>query len=325
MKKLLPIFISVFVMIVNVVSVQASSNILRGVDVRRGTEAYTIVLTSTAPADMTKTVVSSNRIILHLKNIDVSSNVSTKFNGNSVIDNVMVEPCGYNSANVMVQGDNIARSSVQFREPSTIETAGETLKASFSSLFSIMTGSSTQNRAIQWGTLGIFLLILFGELRFIASKFAELKQEKAEILKDIERTKDFKDYLPGYNRAGLKKPYTTPIYNNYANINIPKAKPVKPVSTPEIITLNNLLKQTPSETTMISRIVNQPNAFGTLSNVNIGDNLPLNNKQTVSNPLKKLKMKAKIKQLEGITALYKENATVNDIQHDFRSRLNKIY
>ena len=155
---------------INVLSADASGNVLRGVDVKRGADSYTVELTSYEPARVNKTIVSSNRILINLKNINVSSNISTKFNGTAVIDNVMVEPCGVNSVNVMVQGDNIAYSNIVFKKPTMLETTEDTLKDSFSSLFSLLTGTSKTDKKIQYGTLLIFLLILAGEIRFIKSK-----------------------------------------------------------------------------------------------------------------------------------------------------------
>ena len=38
-------------------------------------------------------------------------------------------------------------------------------------------------------------------------------------MKNIEATKDFKDYLPGYGKAGIKKPYTTPVYRSNVPVN----------------------------------------------------------------------------------------------------------
>lgn len=326
MKKILPIFISVFLMIMNVLSANASENVLKGVDVKRGGEAYTIELTSTAPAMMTKTVVSANRIIINLKDIGVSSNVSTKFNGNSVIDNVIVEQSGRNSANIMIQGDNIAFSNIVFKEPNVIESAQDTVKDSFSSLFSVLSGSSG-NKTVQFGILGIFLIVLFAEIRFIKSKYDEFDLEKKKMLSDIEKTNDFQDYLPGYGSAGLKKPYTTPVYNKAKLVNAVSAKTkLKKFNTPETVTLNSLLRHTNNEHTLINRIVNNKPVFGTLSNININDNIPTNLKisDTISNPIQKAKMNANLSRLEEMTALYKD-ATKQDVEKEFRSRLNRIY
>lgn len=320
MKKFLPVFISVFVIMMNVLSAHASGNILRGVDVKRGTDSYTIELTSSAPAKISKTIVSSNRILINLQNVNVSSNLSTRFNGSSVIDNVMVEPCGMNNVNVMVQGDNIAYSNIVFKEPSLIENTEDTIKDSFTSLFSILTGSSKTDKTVQYGTLLIFLCILFAEIRFIKSKYDELKSEKQQIIKDIERTKNFSDYLPGYGTAGIKKPYTTPVYGTAPSTVSTNKSVLRPLRTSESLTLNSLLSNRNTEKTLINKIVNNPPVFGSLS---INENIPAG--QSVSNPLERARLNKNIKYLEEMTRRYKSTATVNDFQNEHRTRLNRIY
>ena len=316
MKRVLPIFISVFLMIMNVLSAQASENILRGVDVKCGSSSYTIELTSTVPAYMNKTIVSANRIIINLKNIDISNNLTTKFNGNSVIDNVIVEPCGRNNVNIMVQGDNIAYSTIEFKSPSKMEIAEDSVKSSITSVLGIFSGSSKTNKKIQYGTLFIFLLVLIGEIKFIKSKYRELEQEKAEMLRNIEQTADFKDYLPSYGRTGLKRPYTTPVYGNYTTnipVNTAVSKPkISRLKTPETITLNSILSNTNNEQKIINRIVNNAPMFGTLS----GDS-------HLSNPIVK-KQLSSIKHLETLTSLYKAKAE-KEYRESLHKRLNKIY
>lgn len=326
-KKLLPIFISVFLVNFNMLCVNASENVLRGVDVIRGTNSYKIEVTSTSPADMTKTIVSANRIIVNLKNIDISKNITTKFNGNAVIDNVMVEPCGLNNVNIMIQGDNIAYSNVEFKAPTKLETTEDTIKASFTSLYNMLSGSSKTDRTFQFGILGIFLLVLFGEIKFIKSKYDELQKEKQEMIRNINATSDFKDYLPGYGRAGIKKPYTTPVYGN--SVNTTTVRPVrKPAfKMPETLTLNKILNNTSNEKTIINQILNPKPVFGTLSNISINDNVPpkttIANK--ISNPLEKSRMKANIKYLEEMTNMYKNKSSLEKQEQIMRSRLNKIY
>ena len=304
----------------NVLSANASGNILRGVDVKRGTDSYTVELTSTAPAKINKTIVSSNRILINLQNVNVSSKLSTKFNGSSVIDNVMVEPCGMNNVNVMIQGDNIAYSNIVFKQPTVIENTEDTIKDSFTSLFSILTGTSKTDKTVQYGTLLIFLFILIAEIRFIKSKYDELKTEKQQMLKDIERTKDFSDYLPGYGNTGIKKPYTTPVYGSFPTSVPVRKSALKPLRSSENLTLNSLLSNRTTEKTLINKIVNNAPVFGSLS---IGDNVSAG--KSVTNPLDRARLNQNIKYLEEMTRRYKSTATVNDLYKENRARLNRIY
>lgn len=330
MKKLLPIFISVLIITVNVLVADASENLLRGVDVKKGANSYTVELTSTAPAKITKTIVSNNRILINLKNIGVSSNLSTKFGGNAVIDNVMVEPCGADSVNVMVQADDVAYSDIVFKEPTAFQNAEDTVKGSFSSLFSVLSGTSTKDRGIQFGILAIFLMILVGEVRFIKSKYDELNQEKAELLRNIEATKDFDEYLPNYGNTGLKKPYTTPLYGTNStvgvNTNAIRRNGIKRLVTPETTTLNSLLYNRNQENKIIDRIINHKPVFGALSNINVNElKEKFETQRTVSNPLEKTKLKANVQHLEALTALYKERVHTDEPVKELHSRLNRIY
>ena len=325
MKKILPIIISVFIILINILPANAMDNVLRGVNVRKDKNSYTIELTSTVPARMTKNILSANRVIINLKDIEISKNLYTKYNGATVFDNVMVEPCGYGNVNVLIQGDNVAYSNVEFKAPTAVENAQETVKASFSSLFGILTNKSGTGRGVQFGILAIFLAILIGEARFIKSKYDELQTEKEKMLKDIENTKDFKNYLPGYGKTGLKKPYTTPLYTGRANTNIAVSNHLRHIKTPETITLNSLLKNNNQESKIIDRIINNTPVFGSLSNININDNVVPIKKNTVSNPLERAKLKSNIKYLENVTSMYRTKAALENSETELRTRLNKIY
>lgn len=329
MKKWLPIFVSVLIITMNVLSADAAENILRGVNVRASENAYTIELTSTAPARMTKNIVSANRVIINLKDVSISDNLSTKFDGNAVIDNVMVEPCGMGDVNVMVQGDNIAYSNVEFKEPTAVEQMQDSVSSSFTSLLAMFSGSNASNRAVQFGTLLIFGIILIGEVRFIKSKYDELKAEKQQMVNDIQKTSDFKEFMPGYGNVGLKKPYTTPIYGTARNTANIRANYLKHLRTPETATLNMLMHNNNQESKILDRIVNNKPVFGSLSNINIDDNVPLNTEKNInnmiSNPLPKSRLKSNLKHLESMTALYKNETNVEEADREFYSRLNRLY
>lgn len=327
MKKWLPIFVSVLIITMNVLSADAAENILRGVNVKASENAYTIELTSTAPARMTKNIVSANRVIINLKNVDISNNLTTKFDGNAVIDNVMVEPCGMGDVNVMIQGDNIAYSNVEFKEPTAVEQMQDSVSSSFTSLLSVFSGNNASNRVIQFGTLLIFGFILIGEVKFIKSKYDELKVEKQQMVNDIQRTSDFKEFMPGYGNVGLKKPYTTPIYGTAKNTANIRANYLKHLRTPETMTLNMLMHNNNQESKILDRIVNNKPVFGSLSNINIEDNVPLNSNinNMISNPLPKARLKSNLKHLESMTALYKNETNVEEADREFYSRLNRLY
>lgn len=329
MRKFLPIFISVIVVVFNVLTACGAENSLRGVDVKKNGESYNIVLTTKCPAKMSKTVISPNRVLITLKNIGISENISTKFNENAFVDSIMVEPCGSENASIMIQGDNIAYSDVQFKEPSSIENAEDSIKSSFNSAFNILSGSSATDRAVQVGVLLIFLMILLSEIRFIRTKYYELRKEREAMAKDIKQTANFQANLPGYGKAGLKKPYTTPVYGTAEQTANLRAKYLKHIKTPETITLNSLLHNGHREKRMIDKIVNKRPQLESMSNININDIL-VNKKETsnsldmMSNPIDTARLNANLKRLEELTQSYKNKA--KKIKEPvLRKSFNKIY
>lgn len=323
MKKWLPVFISVIIITINVLTADASENILRGVNVKSTPNAYTIELTSTSPARMTKNIVSANRIIINLRDIKVSNNLSTRYDGNAVIDNVIVEPGGFGNVNIMVQGDNIAYSNVEFKTPTAVEQIEDSVTSSFSSLFGALSGSKGSNRAFQFITILIFAVILLGEIKFIKTKYDELKEERMLIQKDIDNTSDFKEYTPGYGNAGIKKPYTTPLYGAAHNTSNIRANYLKRMRTSETATLNMLIYNDNQENKIIDKIVNNKPVFGSLSNIDT--KLKGTMSAPISNPMDKAKLKANLRYLESMSAMYKKDSDIENAEGELKARLNELY
>jgi hypothetical protein len=91
MKKVLQIFFSVIVIFLNVLTANASENLLSNINIKRGENSYTIELTTTETAKVSKTIISSDRILVNLNNVKALNNVTTKYDSNAVIDNVIVD------------------------------------------------------------------------------------------------------------------------------------------------------------------------------------------------------------------------------------------
>ena len=242
MKKVLRLLISVIVLFVNIIAVSASENVLRGVDVKSGANSYTIELTTTEPAKMTKTIISANRILVTLNNIKASNNISTKYDKNAVIDNVIVESMGNDGVSIMLQGENIAYSDVTFKSPTSLKQIEDNVVDTVSALSSL--NGFSKNKTIPCALLLVLGGILVAEIRFIKSKYQELNTEKSLMEIDMERTAEFKEHIGGYGNQGLTKPYTTPIYSNPRNTSTIRAnylQRLQNLKTPETITLNSLL------------------------------------------------------------------------------------
>ena len=347
MKKVLPLLISIIALVFNILSVEASENTLSGVDIKSGANSYTIELTTNEPAKMTKTIISSNRVLVTLNNVKASNNISTKYGKNAVIDNVIVEPQG-NNVSIMLQGDNIAYSDVSFKAPTSMKQIQDNVVDSVSAL-TTLGNTAGQNKTIPC----IFLVILAGvlvyEIKFIKSKYSELNVEKSLLEKDMERTAEFKDFMQGYGNQGITKPNTTPIYTNPTNPTLVRAnylQRLKTLKTPETVTLNSLLSNNNQETNIINQVVkhNKP-VFGSLSNLTIEtkelqemvekmqtretlETLETETRevtpsaQPVSNPVSPAKMKSQLAQLEELSKLYRQTSNTPET---LERRLNNLY
>lgn len=324
MKKVLRLLISVIVLFVNIIAVSASENVLRGVDVKSGANSYTIELTTTEPAKMTKTIISANRILVTLNNIKASNNISTKYDKNAVIDNVIVESMGNDGVSIMLQGENIAYSDVTFKAPTSLKQIEDSVVDTVSA-FSSLNGIS-KNKTIPCALLLVLGGILVAEIRFIKSKYQELNTEKSLMEIDMERTSEFKEHIGGYGNQGLTKPYTTPIYSNPRNTSTIRAnylQRLQNLKTPETITLNSLLSNNNKETEIINKIVNnkpEP-VFGSLSNILERQNTKPQTKTTTS-PVSQAKLKSQLAHIETLSKLYQQS---NESSETLHKRLNGLY
>lgn len=324
MKKVLLLLISVIVLVTNVIAVSAAENVLSGVDIKSGQNSYTIELTSTEPAKMTKTIISTNRILVTLDNIKASNNISTKYDKNAVIDNVIVESMGNDGVSIMLQGDNIAYSDVTFKAPTSIKQIEDGIVDTVSA-FSSLNGFS-KNKTIPCALLLVLGGILVAEIRFIKSKYKELNIEKSLMEIDMERTSEFKEHSRGYGNQGLTKPYTTPIYSNPKNTSTIRAnylKRLQNLQTPETITLNSLLSNNNKETDIINKIVNnkpEP-VFGSLSNI-LERQVTKPQTNTMTSPVSQAKLKSQLTHLETLSKLYQQTSESGET---LQKRLNGLY
>ena len=328
MKKVLPVFISVIVLVLNILCADASENTLRAIDIKSGENSYTIELTADKPSKVSKTIISTNRILLTLDNIKSSNNISTHYDNNAVIDNVIVEPQGTNSISIMLQGDNIAYSDVNFKSPTSIQQIQDNVVDSISSVASFGTPIG-QNKTLPCAILVIFIGILAYEIKLIKSKYNELNNEKQLLEKDIERTSEFKDYMKGYGNMGIKKPYTTPIYSNPKNssdVRTNYLQKLQSLQTPETITLNSLLNNNNQEIKIINKVVNpkmKKHVFGSLSNMVLNKSETIKETNTTTNPLQHANLNSQLAHLETLSKLYQQSNEEN--KESLAKRLNGLY
>lgn len=329
MKKVLPLFISVIVLVLNIMSVNASENVLRGVDVKSGENSYTIELTTNEPAKMSKTIISSNRVLITLDDVKASSNITTKYDNNAVIDNVIIEPQGNEGVSIMLQGDNIAYSDVTFKAPTSLKQIEGNMVDTVSAVVSLSDLGS--NKTIPGVLLIVLVGIMVAEIRFIKSKYKELNTEKSLMEIDIERTSEFKEHMTGYGNQGLTKPYTTPIYSNPKDSSLVRAnylKRLQNLQTPETVTLNSLLSDNNKETNIINKVINKSedkveHVFGSLSNLMIERKELASEATPMTNPVSRAKLNSQLAHLETLSKLYQQASNEND--DSLQKRLNSLY
>ena len=305
LKKLLLILLSVFIIETNMLCANASENILKEVNVKKGLNCYNIELITNAPANAAKNIISNNRIILNLENTTAAGNIKTKFEGYNDINNIIIESSDKNKTSIMIQGENIAYSNIQFKKMNTTSAILEKIKT-----------SSNKSKNVKYGIIILLIGFIIGELRFIKTKYDELKNEKKAILKNIEETKDFKNYLPGYSKTGTKKLYTTPAYKtNFKSVITPPEKQNRMAGN---ITLNKLINCS-SEIVNNNRIMNNTPSFGTLSK------LTIKTSDRISNPIMHSSLANKIASQKAIISYNDTNNITNNNKETIYSRLNKVY
>lgn len=121
MKRIMLLFGIVFSML----GVNASDNVLQTIEIEPVKDTYNIVLVSDKAVDVKKTIQSSNKINLVLKDIRVSKTINTVYNNVSNVDTVMVEQQG-SGVNIFFQAENAEAATVTF--DSIIPAAAKSVK-----------------------------------------------------------------------------------------------------------------------------------------------------------------------------------------------------
>ena len=131
----------------------AADNYLNAV-ILEGTDAgYNIVLRSDAVASVKRIVESDNKIVLDIKGLTSSDNISTVYKNTSAANGVIVENVGSNAINIYVQGKNISHADIIFDTPASSP---------------IVVTDKVSTKTICWSILaGIGICILFAKSRDI--------------------------------------------------------------------------------------------------------------------------------------------------------------
>lgn len=95
------------------------ANTLSEIQINPESSGYGIVLKTDEVTQVKKTVSADNRMIIELKDVQVSSDLNTVYNDVSDIDNVTVSPLAKNGVKIVLKGKNVVNSKISFEEAIT--------------------------------------------------------------------------------------------------------------------------------------------------------------------------------------------------------------
>ena len=90
------------------------ANTLTEIEINTVDNGYGVVLKTDEVAQMKKTITSDNRMVIELKDVELSSDLNTIYNDVSDIDNVTVLPLAKNGIKIVLKGNNVANTKVSF-------------------------------------------------------------------------------------------------------------------------------------------------------------------------------------------------------------------
>ena len=161
-----------------------NSVVLEGVD----NGGYNILLRSDAIASVKRTVQDNNKIILNIKGLTASDDISTVYRNTSSVNGIVVENVGNNEVAIQIQAKNIDKANIIFDSPASAP---------------IVVSDGISKKAIGWSVFALLLLCT------ILAKSRNLKVDskdkiRAGVRKDI-RDREVQMYR-NYRRELLTKP-----------------------------------------------------------------------------------------------------------------------
>ncbi len=187
MKKLFLTVISIVTLLCG--SVYAADNYLNTV-VLEGISGggYNVLLRSDAIASVKRTVVDNNKIVLNIKGLTASDDISTVYRNTSSANGIVVENVGNNEVAIQVQGKNVSNANIIFDSPATAP---------------IVVSDGVSHKAIWWSIFALMALcVIFAKSRNL--KVESKDKIKAGVRKNI-RDREVQMYR-NYRRELLMKP-----------------------------------------------------------------------------------------------------------------------
>ena len=164
MKKILLTIVTMLFMVTSALA--ANDNFLNAV-VLEGTDSGYNILRSDAVASVKRVVENSNKIVLDIKGLTSSDDISTVYKNTSSANGVIVENIGNNSIRVQVQGKNISSANVIFDTPASAP---------------IVVTDKVSKRTVGWSATALVLLC------FIFAKSRDIKVDtRAKVREAVQK------------------------------------------------------------------------------------------------------------------------------------------
>lgn len=145
----------------------ANDNFLNAVVLEGTDSGYNIILRSDAVASVKRVVENSNKIVLDIKGLTSSDDISTVYKNTSSANGVIVENIGNNSIRVQVQGKNISSANVIFDTPASAP---------------IVVTDKVSKRTVGWSATALVLLC------FIFAKSRDIKVDtRAKVREAVQK------------------------------------------------------------------------------------------------------------------------------------------
>lgn len=165
MKKILLTIVTMLFMITSALA--ANDNFLNAVVLEGTDSGYNIILRSDAVASVKRVVENSNKIVLDIKGLTSSDDISTVYKNTSSANGVIVENIGNNSIRVQVQGKNISSANVIFDTPASAP---------------IVVTDKVSKRTVGWSATALVLLC------FIFAKSRDIKVDtRAKVREAVQK------------------------------------------------------------------------------------------------------------------------------------------
>lgn len=151
MKKLLLTLTTLF--FVSFGAAFAADNYLNTVILEGTNNGYNIILRSDAIAVVKRSVVNPDKVLLNIKGLSVSDNLTTLYRNTSAANGIIVENAGNNEVQVQIQGKNVSKSDIIFDSPASAP---------------IVVSDGVSKKAVWWSIFALFAIcFLFAKSRNI--------------------------------------------------------------------------------------------------------------------------------------------------------------